>query len=62
MNATKARKKGNTRVSFPEILTVSSTSQRKFPSFPDNLLVVGSGDENGTYLLVVVLAGPSLAA
>jgi hypothetical protein len=62
MDAMKARKKGNTRVHFPEILTARSISKRKFPHFPENLLVVGSGDENGTYLVVVLLAEPNRPA
>jgi hypothetical protein len=58
MNAAKAHKKDTT--CFTGARAVPMVSESRLPNFPDNFFVVGSGDESGTYILVVVLAGRGL--
>lgn len=62
MNTLKAQKIGNTRVRVSGMRTARMMSQTKLPTFPDNFLVVGAGDENGTYILVVVFGERGLSA
>jgi hypothetical protein len=54
MNALKARKNADTRVCVSGTRPTRLIPQTKLPTFPDNLLVVGSGDESGTYIVVIV--------
>jgi hypothetical protein len=62
MNALKARKIGNSQVCVSSVRTTRVISQTKIPAFPDNFLVVGAGDEDGTYILVIVFGDRKLAA
>jgi hypothetical protein len=54
MNALKASKSRDSRACVSGMRATRMISESRLPAFPDNILVVGAGDEKGTYILVVV--------
>jgi hypothetical protein len=55
MKVLKLRKKSNAYSDFQQNL-LRANSESDPTRFPPNILVVGAGDEAGTYILVVVVA------
>jgi|HubBroStandDraft_5_1064220.scaffolds.fasta_scaffold01389_3 hypothetical protein len=56
MRILKLRKKNTADSSSPSGRKLRLNGVTKLPSFPDNFLVVGSSDDKGTLILVVVVA------
>ena len=55
MNSFKASKKSTAHGYSPETAIARVNPGARQTKFPENFLVVGAGDENGTWILVVVV-------